>query len=114
MVRRGNLRPRHGRPSLSRDEVVRFAAARAAAAEEQGLRRTAGPVGPLPPDQEHVWLLGQAAAVVLGCSEIALKGRASRGRVPYVVHNGRRWFRLDLLELVVRARVARERGHVSR
>jgi hypothetical protein len=106
-VRRGDLTPRHGRPSLSRDEVVKLAAARATAAKERELRRTTEPVGPRPPDQEHEWLLCQAAAVVLGCSEIALKGRASRGQVPCTVHDGRRWFRLDLLELVVRAGGAR-------
>ena len=47
-----------------------------------------------------------AAAAVLGCTEIALKGRATRGQVPYAVSDGRRWFRLDLLELQVRARAA--------
>ena len=33
--------------------------------------------------------------------------RANRGRVPYTVHGGRRWFRLDQLELIVHAQVAR-------
>jgi hypothetical protein len=34
--------------------------------------------------------------------------------VPYVVHGDRRWFRLDLLELVVRAEVAQGRRRVRR
>lgn len=62
MIRRGDLTPRQGRPSLSRDDVMKLAAARVTAAEERELRRAAKPVGPRPPDQEHEWLLGQAAA----------------------------------------------------
>jgi hypothetical protein len=114
MVRRGDLTPRRGRPSLSRDEVLQLAAARAGAAEERERRQTAQPIGPRPPDAEHEWLRAPAAAVVLGCSMIALQGRVAREQVPYVVHDGRRWFRLDLIELLVRAHVARERRQVSR
>jgi hypothetical protein len=114
MIRRGDLTPRRGRPSLSRDDVTKLAANRAKAAEERVLRRTAEPVGPGPQDQEHEWLLGQAAAAGAGVHEIALNVRPSRGRAPNEAHDGRRWFRLDLLELVVRARVARDRGQVLR
>lgn len=107
MVRRGDLTPRDDVPSLSRDQVLELAAARAAAAAEREAQRTATPSAPQPPDDEHDWLLTPAAAAVLGCTEIALYGRATRGQVPYVVHDQRRWFRLDLLELIVRARSAR-------
>ena len=108
MLRRGDLTSRRKRPSLSRDQVVALAAVRRAAAAERERRRPlVDMTGPQPPDEEHEWLLVPTAAVVLGCSEGALKMRANRGRVPYMVHGGRRWFRLDQLELLVRAQVAR-------
>ena len=84
-----------------------MASKRVAAAVRREECRTVGAVGPRPPDEEHEWLLAPAAAVVLGCTEIALQGRATRGQVPVTVHRGRRWFRLDQLEMLVRARVAR-------
>ena len=111
MLRRGDLTARRQRPSLSRALVVELAAARTAAAAERELRRRTAsrPSGPRPPDDEHAWLDVPAAARVLGCSEGALKMRVTRGRVPCVPHDGRRWFRLDHLELVVRASVAKKR-----
>lgn len=109
MVRRGDLTPRDVAPSLSRAQVLELAAARAAAAAELEARQTRKVVDPRPPDDEHEWLLAPAAAAVLGCSEVALYGRATRGKVPYAVHDQRRWFRLDLLELLVRADVAEQR-----
>lgn len=114
MVRRGDLSPRDGRPSLSRVQVLELAAARAAVAAELEARRTTKRSGPRPPDDEQDWLLTPAAAAVLGCTEIALYGRATRAKVPYVVHDHRRWFRLDLLELLVRAEVAEERRRIAR
>lgn len=108
MLRRGDLTSRGESPALSRRQVVELAAARAAEADERERRRTTPPSsGPRPPDDEHEWLPTPAAAAVLGCTEIALKGRAARGQVPYTVHGGQRWFRLDLLELLLRARAAR-------
>ncbi len=108
MLRRGELTSRGESPALSRRQVIELAAARNAEADERERRRTAPPLsGPRPPDDEHQWLPTPAAAAVLGCTEIALKGRAARGQVPYTVHGGRRWFRLDLLELLLRARAAR-------
>lgn len=109
MVRRGDLSPRDGRPSIPRQQVVDLRAARAEAERERQRRRSVprGLGAPRPPDDEHDWLLAPAASAVLGCTEVALTGRATRGQVPYTVHGGRRWFRLDLLELMVRAQVAR-------
>jgi hypothetical protein len=105
LVRRGDLTPRRSRPSLSRDQVVQLAAVREAAAVEAKRARTAP--GLQPPDDEHDWLLAPAAAAVLGCSLVAVRARANRGRVPSTLSGGRRWFRLDHLELVVRAQAAR-------
>lgn len=108
MLRRGELTSRGESPALSRRQVVELAAAREAEAAERERRRATPPSsGPRSPDDEHEWLPTPAAAAVLGCTEIALKGRAARGQVPYTVHGGRRWFRLDLLELILRARAAR-------
>jgi hypothetical protein len=108
LLRRGELTSRRVRPSLSRVQVVALADARERAAAERERRRAESmPRGPQPPDGEHVWLLTSAAAVVLGCTEVALGARATRGQVPYTLHGGRRWFRLDLLELLLRARAAR-------
>jgi len=67
---------------------------------------------PSPPDEAHEWLLAPAAAAVLGCSVVAIRARAIRGRVPSVLSDGRRWFRLDHLELFVRAQVAGQRRRV--
>lgn len=107
MIARGLLTARRRRPSIARDQVVELARARAAAAEERAHAVPAAPRSPRPPDDGHDWLAMDAAAAVLGCTRIALQGRCARGQVPYVVHDGRRWFRLDLLELLLRAQHAR-------
>jgi hypothetical protein len=114
MVRRGDLAPRRERPSLSRGAVVALASRREAAAAERERRRATPPARPQPPDDEHEWLLAPAAAAVLGCSVVAVRARANRGRVPSTVADGRRWFRLDHLELAVRAEVAQQRRQVTR
>jgi hypothetical protein len=117
MVRRGDLIPWDAKPSLSRDQVLELAVARTVASAEREKRRTTPPQPPTvarPPDEEHEWLLPPAAAAVLGCSVVAVRARAFRGWVPSSLHAGRRWFRLDHLELVVRADVARRRRQVSR
>ena len=108
MLRRGDLTSRRERPSLSRAQVLELAAVRERTAAERA-PRDAEPksAAPRPPDDEHEWLLGPEAAAVLGCSEGALGMRANRGQVPYTVHGHRRWYRLDLLELILRARAAR-------
>lgn len=107
MVRRGDLTPRRARPSLPRNQVAELAAARKAAAADHESRRTKPRSGPQPPDDEHDWVLAPIAAALLGCSVVAVRARANRGRVPSTLSGGRRWFRLDHLELVVRADVAR-------
>lgn len=107
MIARGDLTPRRRRPTLSRDAVLELASSRARRAEERAQRRARPRSAGRPPDNEHEWLPAAAAAAVLGCTEIALGGRATRGQVPFTVHGGRRWFRLDLLELILRARAAR-------
>jgi hypothetical protein len=115
MLRRGDLTSRRQRPALSRAQVLDLAAARQRMTAERAQREAdLRQGGPRPPDDDHEWLLGPAAAAVLGCSEGALGMRANRGQVPFMVHCRRRWYRLDLLELLVRARVARDRGQVSR
>jgi len=113
MVRRDDLTPRDGQPSLSRDQVLEVVAARQVAATEKERRRARLPSGQRPPDAEHEWLLAPPAAAVLGCSVVAVRARANRGRVPSTKVGGRRWFRLDHLELAVRAQVAQERLRVS-
>ena len=106
MLRRGDLTSRAEAPSLSRAAVLSLAEARAAETAKLEARRAAKRSGPRPPDEEHEWLLAPSAAAVLGCTQIALQGRAARGKVPYTVHAGRRWFRLDQIELLVRSEVA--------
>lgn len=106
MLRRGDLKSRVQAPSRSHSEVLSLAEARAAETAKLEARRAAKASGPRPPDEEHEWLLAPLAAAVLGCTEIGLGGRAARGQVPYVVHGGRRWFRLDQIELQVRSEVS--------
>ena len=56
-----------------------------------------------PPDAEHDWLCTREAAALMGVSMPAISQRARRGRLPFVEHEGRRWFRRDHLELVKHA-----------
>lgn len=109
MRRRGDLtaRPHRRRPSFSRDQVVELAAVRAAEAEERERRRE--PWTPTPPDEVHTWLLIKPAAIVLGIGPNTLSNRVSAGLVPCTNHDHRRWFRLDHLEGILRARAAERR-----
>lgn len=109
MIRRGDLVPRpRRRPQLERAAVVELAAARARAATEAERRRAEREAkraaGPRPPDDEHDWLLIVPAAAVLGISRGTLSNRVVAGRVPCTLHAGRRWFRVDHLEALLRAR----------
>jgi hypothetical protein len=110
MIRRGDLTPREQRPRLRLSDVERLRDARAARKQVSARQRWM----PAPPDDEHEWLLAPAAAAVLGCSVGAVRARAVRGRVPSMLSDGRRWFRLDHLELVVRAQAARATRRVAR
>ncbi|GAA5122391.1 hypothetical protein GCM10023339_40710 [Alloalcanivorax gelatiniphagus] len=78
MIARGDLTPRRRRRTLSRDEVLDLAQTRACAAEPRAAQRTRVPAAGRPPDNQHDWLPAAVAAVILGCTEIALYGRATR------------------------------------
>lgn len=126
-IERGQLtrrssKPRSGRrPSISLDEALRLreqlvneraAAERAQVqrAQERELRRRY--VGE-PPDLEHEWLNSVQAAQLLGITRPGLAKRQKRGRVPYVEHAGRIWFRRDLIQQFARARQARRTGQLE-
>lgn len=76
MVRRGDLTLRKQRPRLNRAQVEALRDARALPKPERAKW------APRLPDEEHEWLLAPAAAVVLGCSVVAVRTRAVQGRVP--------------------------------
>lgn len=111
MVRRGDLVPRTGRPSLARDQVLALRNRRAAAALQRAGRDRAS--GPQPPDAEHTWLRASGAAAVLGVTDVAVSARARRGRLPFTEHDGVRWFALEQLELLRRADRAKREGRVT-
>lgn len=104
MVRRGDLVPREGRPSLLKDEVLALRDTRVAA---ERARRGRAPRRPVPPDGDHIWLRAAGAAAVLGVSSVAVSARARRGRLPFTEHDGVRWYAVDQLELLKRADRAR-------
>jgi hypothetical protein len=116
IVRRGDLTPRRERPSLSRAQVLQLREQRAQAEHERERRRASRSeprFASLPPDDDYLWLSAHAAAAVLGCSVVALRARAVRGRLPSTLAGGRRWFRLDHLELAVRAEGAQRRRQIA-
>ena len=98
MIRRGDLKKRQKRPVLHRAqvEVLRDERARPKVPPEP-------PRQPQPPDAEHDWLTAHEAGALMGVTSTAVSQRARRGRLPSEVHDGRRWFRRDHLELVKRA-----------
>ena len=108
MVARGDLTSRGQsgvRGSLDRDEVLALAAALAerlqSAANASGTPHEPSAVRTEhPPDAEHVWLRTLEADEFMGVSQPAISQRARRGRLPFVEHEGRRWFRRGHLELV--------------
>ena len=107
MVRRGDLISHPRRPSLLKQDVLDLFLKRQQAATERQLRKKAPAKTSIPPDGLHDWLPAPAAAAVMGCSVVALNARARRGKVPSALKSGRRWYRLDHLELQVRAEAAR-------
>jgi hypothetical protein len=114
IVRRGDLNRRSQRPVLNRDEVLVLRATReAAAAVKAAARQDHGPTIPRPPDDEHEWLSTAEAGALMGISGAGVSIRARRGRLPSVLHQGRRWFRRDHLELVRRADQAKRERRAS-
>lgn len=101
LIRRGDLKRRQERPILERAEVEQLRVRREAEVLIRAARHE--PRRHYPPDAEHEWLGPRDAAAVLGITKEALGTRARRGKVPSEVHDGRRWFRRDHLELVRRA-----------
>lgn len=60
-----------------------------------------------PPDDEHDWFTSDEAAEMLGLTRNGVNYRAQRDQLPHTWHDGRRWFRQDHLELLLRAQAAR-------
>jgi hypothetical protein len=111
MLRRGDLTKRSRRPILNRAEVLAYREAREAA-RLRPLKPRPLKGSPAPPDDEHDWLSSERAAAIMGVgSGIAVNARARRGRIPSVLLNGRRWYRRDHLELVLRADAAKRDRH---
>lgn len=66
-----------------------------------------------PPDDEHVWLDAPTAALAVGVSVGGLRTMASNDRVPHARVGRRYWFRRDLLEAFIAARVSTPRFRSS-
>jgi hypothetical protein len=104
MIRRGDLTPRRKRPRLERAAVLALRDRRAVRQSVSVGERT-----PQPPDRVYEWLTSRQAAALMGTTHTAVAQRARRGRLPSQLHDGRRWFRRDHLELVKRADLAKRR-----
>jgi hypothetical protein len=110
LTRRGLLHPRRQRPSLRKSEVLALRAARAEAARLRALPKPP-PEPPLeasPPDDEHDWVLADVVAAHLGVGIAAVHQRARRGRLPFTPGSdgSTRFYRLDLVDMAVRAQLA--------
>lgn len=108
MRRRGDLttRPDGERPAFHRQQVIALRDRRAQPRPEQPSSLPGPPHEPWvagPPDDAYVWLTSDQAAALMGVTRNAVNDRAKRGRLPSEMHDGRRWFRRDHLELVRRA-----------
>jgi hypothetical protein len=108
MLRRGELTKRRQRPILNRAEVIACRDAREAAcrALAEAREKAREPRRPRPPDSKHDWLLADAAAAVMGISRVAVNARARREQLPSAKSDGRRWYRRDHLELLLRSQTA--------
>lgn len=122
MIRRGELTPRaRRRPSLRKSDVVALRehrVTRDSARQQPTERLKIEPVrahasSPLPPDADHAWLNSDQAAAFMGVTRNAVNDRALRGRLPSQMHDRRRWFRQDHLELVKRADPAKRYGRLA-
>ena len=99
MIRRGDLTPRTRRPRLCRRAVEALREVRATPKPPPAPKR--GPA--TAPDDRHDWLNAEEAAALMGVGPEAVRVRARRGKLLSELHDGRRWFRRDHLELVKRA-----------
>lgn len=110
LVAKGELtsRGRVGRASLDRDQVIGLRGLRERRARDRVARRRKPQRRADPPDLEHVWLSTAQVAELLGISVVSVNQRCRRDRLPYVEKAGRRWIRMDHLELVERAHHAQE------
>lgn len=107
MVRRGDLTPRKGRPSLSRAAVLELRDARSERARLRALpAEPRKPPGP--PDGEHDWVTAAAVAAHLGVGVTAVHQRARRGRLPFTLGSDgqTRFYRLEQVDMAVRAQEA--------
>lgn len=109
LIGRGALRRRSKRPCLRRSDVEDLAHHRA----QPKPPKAPPPVRhDVPPDTEHEWVRGnEAAAAILGVSPSRISQLAAQGRLPFTYSKtSRRWYRVDHLELVARARQVRFHG----
>lgn len=105
--RRGELttRPDGERPAYDRQQVTELRNRRAQPRPEPPTLQPPPPYEPWrasPPDDAQDWLTSDQAAALMGVTRNAVNDRAKRGRLPSEMHDGRRWFRRDHLELVRR------------
>ncbi|UIU47048.1 helix-turn-helix domain-containing protein [Microcystis phage MinS1] len=115
-IQRGEIahRPAPGRrPSVGRESVLAWTAARTENAEtaaERARERALAHAESLPPASGHDWIDTATAAQVLGVSTVRVSQLARADRLPHVRRGRRVWFRRDQLEVVAAARRVRFHG----
>lgn len=100
-VARGEMRPRHvdrALPSLSRDEVLAWAARRQRRKADRQARLRARAERAGPPDDGRVWLDVETTALVLQCSPRWVRALAQEERLPHVRRGRRLWFVREHIE----------------
>lgn len=107
MLRRGDLTSRQERRSLRRSDVEALKVLRA---QPRLAPEPKSPWVAQPPSWEHDWLNSDEAAELLGLGRSGVSYRVQRGKLPNELHDGRRWFRRDHIELVKHADQARRDG----
>lgn len=109
LIRRGLLTSHGGRGTkggtLDRREVEALAERRKAEREARDSRAPTSRAADRRPDGNHDWLTVAQVAQLVGLSEVGVRKRIARERVPAVRHRGRWWIRRDLLEQVEAARL---------
>lgn len=107
-------RPRRGASPTIYEPSLRQLADELEAAKRRS-QRTVRPrspvVGARPPDDQHVWLTTTAAGYLLGITGEWARRRAHADTLPHVVHDGRVWFRRDLIEQIAAANAFRARQY---